>query len=42
MMEVGRRLADLLPDARYRVLDGQGHVVPPEILAPTVAEFLAG
>ena len=42
MMEVGRRLADLLPDARHRVLDGQGHVVPPEILAPTVAEFLAG
>jgi len=40
MLEVGRRLADLLPDARYRVLDGQDHVVPPEILAPVVAEFL--
>jgi alpha-beta hydrolase superfamily lysophospholipase len=42
MLEVGRRLAGLLPDARHRVLDGQDHVVPPDILAPAVTEFLAG
>jgi pimeloyl-ACP methyl ester carboxylesterase len=40
MMEVGRRLAERLPDARLRVLGGQDHVVPPEILTPVVAEFL--
>jgi pimeloyl-ACP methyl ester carboxylesterase len=42
MLEVGRRLAQLLPDARHRVLDGQDHVVPPDILTPAVTEFLAG
>jgi pimeloyl-ACP methyl ester carboxylesterase len=40
MVDVARRLAGLLPDARHRVLDGQGHVVPPKILTPVVAEFL--
>ena len=40
MMEVSRRLANLLPEARHRVLEGQGHVVAPEVLVPVVAEFL--
>ena len=40
MMEVSRRLADLLPEGSHRVLEGQGHVVAPEVLAPVVAEFL--
>lgn len=41
MLDVGRRLADLLPDACLRVLEGQGHVVAPEILTPVVADFLS-
>jgi hypothetical protein len=40
MLEVGRRLADLLPDGRCRVIEGQGHVVAPAVLAPIVADFL--
>jgi Alpha/beta hydrolase family len=40
MVEVSRQLTNLLPDARHRVLEGQGHVAAPEVLAPTVAEFL--
>jgi hypothetical protein len=39
---LARRLAGLLPDARHRVLDAQGHVVSPEILAPVVTDCLAG
>ena len=41
MIDTGRRIADVLPDGRLRVLDGQDHVVPPEVLAPVLAEFLA-
>jgi pimeloyl-ACP methyl ester carboxylesterase len=40
MLEVGQRLAELLPDGRSRILEGQEHVVPPEVLAPVVTEFL--
>jgi hypothetical protein len=32
--------ADALPNGRLRVLDGQVHVVPPEILAPVLTEFI--
>ena len=42
MREVARHLADHLPAAGLRVLEGHGHVVPPEVLAPLVAEFLPG
>jgi pimeloyl-ACP methyl ester carboxylesterase len=41
MTEVGRRLADAIPSGRHRVLEGQEHVVPPEVLAPVLAEFFA-
>ncbi|ADB74454.1 alpha/beta fold hydrolase [Geodermatophilus obscurus] len=42
MMEVGRRLAHLLPEGRLQVVEGHGHVVPPDVLAPVVAENLRG
>jgi len=42
MIDVGRRLADALPNGRYRVLEGQEHVVPPEVVVPVLAEFFAG
>jgi pimeloyl-ACP methyl ester carboxylesterase len=41
MTDVGRRLADAMPNGRHRVLEGQEHVVPPEVLVPVLAEFLA-
>jgi pimeloyl-ACP methyl ester carboxylesterase len=42
MREVGRRLAHLLPEGRLQVVEGHGHVVPPDVLAPVVAEHLRG
>jgi pimeloyl-ACP methyl ester carboxylesterase len=42
MIDVARQVAAALPQGRYRVLEGQEHVVPPEILVPVLAEFLAG
>jgi len=42
MIDVARQVADALPKGRYRVLEGQEHVVPPGILVPVMAEFLAG
>ena len=41
MIDVGRRLAEVMPDGRHRVLEGQEHSVPPEVLVPVLAEFLA-
>ena len=41
MIEVGKRLADTMPQGRHRVLEGHEHVVPPEVLAPVLAEFFA-
>lgn len=40
MLEVGLRLADLLPEGSHRVMEGQGHVVAPAVLTPVVAGFL--
>jgi hypothetical protein len=40
MMDVSRRLAYLLRHGDHRVIEGQDHVVAPDILAPIVAEFL--
>ncbi len=42
MREVGRRLAHLLPEGRLHVVEGHGHVVPPDVLAPIVEEHLRG
>ena len=41
MTDVGRRLADAMPNGRHRVLENQEHSVPPEVLAPVLAEFFA-
>jgi pimeloyl-ACP methyl ester carboxylesterase len=35
------QLADLLPNAERRVLDGQNHMVKPKVLAPLLTEHLA-
>jgi len=41
MIDVGRRLAEAIPNGRHRVLEGQEHAVPPEVLVPVLAEFFA-
>lgn len=40
-VDAARRLADALPSARLQILEGAGHVVDPEALAPAVGEFIA-
>jgi pimeloyl-ACP methyl ester carboxylesterase len=40
MINTGKQIADALPNGRLRILDGQEHVVPPEILAPVLTEFI--
>jgi pimeloyl-ACP methyl ester carboxylesterase len=39
MIDVGRRVADGLPDGRLGILEGQEHAVPPEVLVPVLAGF---
>ena len=41
MTDVGRRVADALPNGRHKILEGQEHVVPPQVLVPVLAEFFA-
>ncbi len=41
MIDVGRQVADALPNGRHMVLEGQDHVVAPEVLVPVLAEFFA-
>jgi len=40
-LETGRAIAAALPDGRFQVLEGEGHVVEPDRLAPVLAGFLA-
>ncbi len=42
MIDAGRQIADALPNGRLRVLEGHEHVVPPEVLAPVLTEFITG
>ena len=39
MVNGTRALADALPDARYRTLPGQTHMVKPQAIAPVLTEF---
>jgi pimeloyl-ACP methyl ester carboxylesterase len=39
MRETARALAEAIPEARSRVLEGQTHAVAPEALAPVLGEF---
>jgi pimeloyl-ACP methyl ester carboxylesterase len=41
MIDTARNLADAMPQGRLRVLEGQEHVVPPELLVPVLAEFFS-
>ena len=41
MIDVGRQIADTMPNGRHSVLEGQEHVVAPEVLVPVLAEFFA-
>jgi pimeloyl-ACP methyl ester carboxylesterase len=42
MIDIARQIADTMPNGRHRVLEGQEHVVPPEILVPVLTEFFSG
>jgi pimeloyl-ACP methyl ester carboxylesterase len=37
--DAAQALADILPNARRRTLEGQDHAVAPEVLAPVLVEF---
>jgi pimeloyl-ACP methyl ester carboxylesterase len=41
LREKAPALADVMPEARARVLEGQGHDLVPQVLAPVLEEFLA-
>jgi pimeloyl-ACP methyl ester carboxylesterase len=41
MIDVGREIAAAVQNGAHRILDGQDHVVPPEVLAPVLKGFLA-
>jgi pimeloyl-ACP methyl ester carboxylesterase len=42
MRGTARALAEVIPDGRWRILEGQSHEVAPEIIAPVVEKFFAG
>jgi pimeloyl-ACP methyl ester carboxylesterase len=39
MRETAQKLADVMPDARARILEDQTHAVAPAVLAPVLGEF---
>jgi pimeloyl-ACP methyl ester carboxylesterase len=41
MIDITKQIADAMPNGRQRILEGQEHVVPPEILVPVLVEFFA-
>ena len=41
MIDVGRRLADAMPNGRHRVLEDLEHVVSPEVLVPVLEGFFS-
>jgi pimeloyl-ACP methyl ester carboxylesterase len=40
MIDASRQIADALPNGRLRILEGQEHVVPPDVLAPVLMESI--
>lgn len=42
MRNTAQTIADILPDGRYRILEGQDHNVAPEAIAPLLEEFFRG
>jgi hypothetical protein len=40
--QAAQAIADALPDGRYRTLNGQGHDIAPEVVAPILEEFFQG
>ncbi|MFF9770824.1 alpha/beta fold hydrolase [Streptomyces sp. NPDC014636] len=42
MRTASREIAETVPKGAYRVLEGQTHMVEPEVLGPVLTEFLAG
>ncbi len=41
MIDVGRQVADVLPNGQLGVLEGQEHSAAPEVLAPVLVEFFS-
>ncbi|MFD7280158.1 alpha/beta fold hydrolase [Streptomyces sp. NPDC059862] len=41
MRQAARAVADAAPQGAYRVLEGQTHMVDPQVLAPVLAEFFS-
>jgi pimeloyl-ACP methyl ester carboxylesterase len=39
MIDAGKRAADAMPEGYHRILEGQEHFAPPEVLAPVLTEF---
>ncbi|MFF9410080.1 alpha/beta fold hydrolase [Streptomyces anandii] len=42
MRAASREIAETVPQGTYRELEGQTHMVEPEVLSPVLAEFFAG
>ena len=41
MIDVGKQIAEVLPNGRHGVLAGPEHVVAPGVLVPMLANFFA-